>query len=163
MTTELILVALLAAASAEPSNSDVPSPAPATTQVLADPVWKSRPADDELWKFYPDRAYREGIDGFAVVACVIDGSGALRLCRIDGEQPKREGFGFVLTKLAERMQAELTSASGLPTPGRVVRIGAHFRQVPLDPHIRAPYQPWGSSDAWERSRSVTIDLVTIQK
>lgn len=129
--------------------------------LLTDPVWKVRVADDELWKFYPDRAFVYGIDGVAMVSCHVGETGKLVNCKVDGEDPKGEEFGPLLSKLASLMQVQRLSSSGVSTTDRTIRIGAQFKHVPRDQDLlgkdRTPNR------AIFRSKSVTVELVVVQK
>jgi TonB family protein len=156
-----LLMVSVGGASLFPAKADQPSPAP--TALLTDPIWKSRPADGDLWKFYPLRAYHEGINGVAVVSCLVNPTGWLINCEVFGEDPKREGFGTALAKMASRMQVEAVSVSGAPTTGRAIRIGAQFKYAPMSKDIHPPYKPWGDSFAFRVSHETIVELVTVQK
>ncbi len=159
-----MIVVLLVSLSASASPDVVATgPTPTPGALLTDPVWKARPADEDLWKFYPLRAYHEGINGVAVVSCLVSQSGWLVKCGVSGEDPKREGFGTALAKLASRMQVDAVSTSGAPTTGRAIRIGAQFKYAPMAKNVRPPYKPWGDNNfAFRASRETSIELVTVQ-
>lgn len=108
------------------SSLAVASPTGAPVALLTDPVWKAGPSGRDLKLFYPQRALGGGVSGFAVVSCTVGGGGELGGCAIWGEQPRGEGFGAALLRIAQYMRAAPTSASGAPTPGRTVRLGARF-------------------------------------
>jgi TonB family protein len=158
-TALLIGLSLFTAVDSFPAKAaDTPSP---TTAILTDPVWRAQPVGSELWKFYPDLAFWEGINGVAVIACTVTDAGQLTNCKIYGEDPKREGFGFALTKIANFMAVEPASASGMPTAGRTVRLGAQFKRLPLDTNLfRHDPSP---NKALFRSKSVSVEVVTVQR
>lgn len=164
MRNGLALIAILVTASIAPMVARSAVPAPAPVKLLTDPVWKARPADSDLWGFYPLLATHLEIGGFAVIECTVGEQGELKRCRIDGEQPRKEGFGTALSKIASRMQVEAVSASGAPTTGRAIRIGAQFKYTPMPKDVRPPYKPWDdNSFAFRASREMSIELVTVQK
>jgi TonB family protein len=124
--TALVLAAALTTTAPDASSNTSPAPA---GDLLVDPVWKSRPAEGELWTFYPSLASQNGVSGFAVATCTVGEFGRLTKCKIFSEEPQHEGFGLAVTKIATSMQVEPTSSSGQKTDGREIRLGARFTAV----------------------------------
>jgi len=127
MRKAFIPIALLVSATAIPIAANAANPVPESATLLTDPVWKTRPDERELKLYYPERAFRMGMSGFAVITCTVDDVGKLANCETYGEQPRGQAFGIALTKIAKRMQMEPISASGAPTSGRTIRLGARYK------------------------------------
>jgi hypothetical protein len=149
MRTFLTAMLLTFVAVSAPIVAQATEPAGA---LLTDPVWKARPADDALWNFYPDGSMRRGINGFAVISCRVGENGDLDACQVYGENPKNGGFGAALLKVSKYMLLDRLSASGAPTAGRTIKIGASFQCSPFGSRV--------SSDA---PTTLDIELVTVQQ
>jgi TonB family protein len=104
---------------APPPPTDVPP-------LIVDPNWRVLPSANDLKLFYPDRAYRLGINGDATATCSIGPAGDLVRCWLSSESPTDQGFDFALLKMTTCLQVEPVTKSGLPSPGRTIKVGAHF-------------------------------------
>jgi protein TonB len=87
-----------------------------------DPVWLSRPSQDDIARLYPERARQSGVAGSATLDCVVSREGALSACAVVSERPASQGFGQAALKLAARFQAGPATAAGWPTAGYRVRV-----------------------------------------
>jgi TonB family protein len=141
MFKTFVLTAALAMATAGAALADTTA-----TERLTDPVWKNQPDEHFLRAFYPDRAFRMERSGYAVVSCTVSADGRLGNCKVFGQQPDDQGFGSALMKISEQMQMQPTSASGAPTAGRTIELGARFT----------------ASSAADPDRPV-VELVTVQR
>jgi TonB family protein len=136
-----------------------PAHAQPTNALLTDPVWKARPSDRELKDYYPNRAFRFGLEGAAIITCVVGEAGTLDECVISGEQPKDQAFGAALLKISRNMQMEVISENGAPTRGRLVKLGAKFRLVGQPASVPTAR----GSDNFERRQDVSVELVTVHQ
>ena len=68
----------------------------------ADPHAKHKPTDWAIWAYYPERAYRSGIQGQALISCGVDEQARLKPCGVLDEQPGNQDFGSAALKLASR-------------------------------------------------------------
>lgn len=81
--------------------------------------------------YYPDRAYRAGTRGVAVIDCVASAAGRLTDCVVVGESPFGENFGdaALLMALRKAVVAAPPADGAAPVDGAKVRL-----RVPFDPH-----------------------------
>lgn len=88
---------------------------------------------------YPAQALHEGIEGRAVVACLLGADGALSQCTIEVDEP--QGYGFGAASISVVMAARLDiAASGLGhSVGQrvavplVFKLGSHPRPTDTSP------------------------------
>lgn len=100
---------------------------PGSVVVRADADLASLPAAAELIKFYPERAFTEGTEGYVVMVCTRQEDVALSACRIEVEAPLREHFGAAALKLAPLLRMRPTSSSGDASARRdTVRVSVRF-------------------------------------
>ena len=103
-----------------------PSPPTGAPRLIVDPNWRILPPANVLELFYPDRAYRSGISGDAAATCSIGPVGDLVGCWLASENPANEGFGVALLVVTTFLQIDPAAKSGLPSPGRTIKVGMHF-------------------------------------
>ena len=70
--------------------------------VLKSPQLEHQPPADILWKYYPDRAHRSGIQGRASIRCLVTRAGRLTGCVVRSESPADHDFGAAARLVAER-------------------------------------------------------------
>jgi len=82
--------------------------------------------------FYPDRAYRMGINGVALLRCTLAASGALSGCEIQGETPTTQGFGDAALKMAEvgAITAQPRIVEGQTVASELVLVLVPFQLTP---------------------------------
>lgn len=80
------------------------------------------PSADEMARFYPERAQRAGVEGHALIECVVTIGGRAEACRILSESPGGYGFGDSTVKLAERFRLTPKTVNGKPVAGGVIRV-----------------------------------------
>jgi protein TonB len=96
-------------------------PAPGTNGLLQHPDWL-RPADSGQLRFYPPKALEAGIQGRAVIECVVTGDGGLAQCVVIEETPAGYGFGEATIRVAAQFRMKPVSYDGEQTAGRRVRV-----------------------------------------
>ncbi|HEY2176941.1 MAG TPA: hypothetical protein VGH15_00035 [Caulobacteraceae bacterium] len=117
-----------------PVEVDAAPPAPANAPLIGAVTWKLVPDGPELAKYYPDRAFRNGIGGSAIVDCQVGPAGDLVHCWVSGEEPNDQGFGTGLLKITICLQVSPTDAQDVSLVGRPIRIGALFGTVSGHPN-----------------------------
>jgi periplasmic protein TonB len=92
------------------------------------------PIERPLWarqaecpdRFWPTRARQRGVEGLAVLDCLVIEQGALS-CQVVAETPEGEGFGEAATRLAGCFRMQPYDADGQPTTGRRYALRVPFR------------------------------------
>lgn len=88
---------------------------------LSQITWQSTPTAEDLRFFYPVRQWRASEAGEARLQCLIGNGGALR-CRAVGQS----AFNDAAVKLATRLRAPETDASGQPLLNRRIVVPIRF-------------------------------------
>ena len=83
-----------------------------------------------LKRYYPDLAWRLGVEGRAVAKCKVATSGDLTNCAIEAEEPAGCGFAETLLKTASAMRLPPRAKDGTPTAGRTFRLDFGYRLPP---------------------------------
>jgi len=100
-----------------------PAPAPAGPVTIADPHWLARPHD--LDRYYPARALRRGVEGAAVLDCLVSTAGLLR-CAVVSETPQGWGFGEAALAISRDHRMAPARRDGVAVEGRY-RMRVPFR------------------------------------
>lgn len=95
-----------------PTEHLVAYPEPAT---ITNPHWLRRPTD--LGRYYPRRALERGVEGQAVLNCLVSTTGALS-CTVLSETPHDWGFGEAALRIARDHQMQPASRGGENVVGR---------------------------------------------
>ena len=118
------------AAAADPSDDGHTVVAPVRNAVFA-PV-EGRWADaGPAGKYYPDRAFRYGVGGFAFIRCSLSAAGLLNGCSIQAEEPADEDFGYAALALARNHVITVPPriVDGRPVDGEWVLVQVPFHLV----------------------------------
>lgn len=140
-----LAAAIAALAVADLAHGATPPPPPAA--VPAPPEWAVRPSPDDVARFYPARARREGVEGRADIRCTVRIDGALSSCTVVEETPPGLGFGRAAIEMAGvsfRMKARPDAAAPDPT----VRIPVVFDLESPPPRRRDSDLPEDSPWRW---------------
>jgi TonB family protein len=115
---------------------------PITTRrmtMLTEPAWGRAPGFDAWASAYP--AAGGGVEGYVVVHCRVQASGALQRCAVVKETPVGHGFGKAALALAARFQASPQAMAQAPH-GAPVEVDVPIRFAPpaeaADRTVRAP-------------------------
>lgn len=81
------------------------------------PTWLRRPRD--LARYYPARALARGVEGRAVLECLVDTSGALD-CRVISETPPGWGFGEAARRISRDYRMQPATRDGVAVEGRYI-------------------------------------------
>jgi protein TonB len=91
--------------------------------LVEDPRWLQRPRD--LARYYPPRAIGRGVEGEAVLDCLVSRIGTLS-CAVVSETPAGWGFGAAAVQIAEDHRMVPATRDGQPVEGRY-RMRTPFR------------------------------------
>jgi tetratricopeptide (TPR) repeat protein len=116
---------LQALAANAPTAAEIAAAAP-----MANPEWEQRPTEANFAQFYPPAALARGLEGHAVLDCIIGGDGRSR-CAIAEEEPSDAGFGLAALGIAQSLRMR-ESQNSEPTAGRRVRVPITFRMMDDD-------------------------------
>jgi uncharacterized protein len=105
------------------------APTPAQPRIIRHPDWISRPGQNELVQSYPPDAQRTGLDGRAVIQCIIASNGTLTGCAVSQEDPPGSGFGDSALRLAPLFVMKQVSLDGQLVAGGIVRLAITFRHT----------------------------------
>ena len=95
------------------------------------PIWSAAPSFDDVRRAYPASA--GAVEGFVVLRCKVEHSGALFGCAVTKEEPDRQGFeraGLSLAPLFRVSPAVMAKA-----PGGVIQVVVPIRFAPPAPNI----------------------------
>lgn len=136
-------------------------PASAQQAIVGDAPVRRLTVED-LARYYPDRALRMRVSGWARVRCVPNDKGALLGCVVVGEAPADFGFGDAVLKVARltriRREARLSLAG---EPVYFVHVFRHPRSVGLeaDP-VRPP--PRGMIENARLDATERVGMATVR-
>ena len=78
-------------------------------------------------RVYPREAVRNGVEGIALVACMVSKEGEMANCAVEQEAPPGQGFGEAALKLMPEFQMKPLTQNGAPVEGGMVRLPIQFR------------------------------------
>ena len=78
-------------------------------------------------RYYPERAQRLGLSGYAQIRCVVNALGRMQSCTVVMETPQDNAFGQAALKLSRLFSVPRRTASGATTAGRSVDIPIRFK------------------------------------
>ena len=84
--------------------------------LITRPYWLHVPTN--LDRFYPARALERGVQGQAVVDCIVTPTGALSPCALVSETPSGWGFGGAALRIAPEYSMQPATRDGAPAEGR---------------------------------------------
>lgn len=82
--------------------------------------WKASPDQDQLQRFYPDRAQRENVGGSVRVECGLSREAVLHDCQVLSESPPGMGFGEAALKTTQLFQMAPATHDGQPIESSVI-------------------------------------------
>jgi len=108
-----------------------PPPPPPRASVVTNPDFAQRPSNEDMARYYPDRAQRMGANGRATFSCTVTANGKLVDCSITNEDPPDQGFGDATLKLTRIFKLRPMTRDGVPTNGGHFSYSIRW-QVPKD-------------------------------
>lgn len=96
-------------------------------RTITNPDWTHMPTAADLAQYYPRRAMKRGVEGFAAIRCRVERAGALSACVVLRETPEGYGFGEATLRLAPMFRMRPMSVDGRPVDGGVVVIPIKFK------------------------------------
>jgi len=113
----------------EVASGPVEAPAPTAPDYNlpshTDPAWLVMPTGDVLARVYPSAAAAKGLEGRAVLHCVVDVDGYLSDCLVTSETPPEMGFGNAALESTGYMRMKPATNYGIPTPSPI-NVPMHF-------------------------------------
>lgn len=100
---------------AEPSQPSSWAPPVVGPPEITNPRWLRQPRD--LARYYPARALARGVEGQALLNCIVDVRGALE-CSVISETPEGWGFGAAAVRISEDYRMVPAMRDGQAVPGR---------------------------------------------
>jgi protein TonB len=110
---------------AAPAPPAPPKP-PERQHVITNPDWLREPNGDDLARYYPEQAQRQGVAGQATIDCAVSEAGGLVDCNVAAESPKASGFGRAALKMAGDFRMRPMTRDGVPVAGGRIRIPIRF-------------------------------------
>jgi periplasmic protein TonB len=119
--TPLIVAAVLVAGAPVAAERDTTSVIDAMT-----PDWLRAPSAEDVRRYHPDLAARQGIGGRAVLDCVLGPRGEMASCAVVSESPAGMGFGQSALKISKFYKVRLQSGPNPMGQGSHLRIPIRF-------------------------------------
>ncbi len=86
---------------------------------------------------YPNRAWHEGIEGRAIVACTLRDGGELTDCAVKVEEPQGYGFGEAALAAAAATRIDIAASDAAGSVGQRIAVPLVFKldgvPKPVDP------------------------------
>jgi TonB family protein len=101
-------------------------------RLIQRPDWAQIPTGDELARYYPDRAMREGVSGKAILTCAVTAEGLLTACSAVEDKPGGYDFDKAALALSASFRMKSATRDGKPVAGGEIIIPIVF-QVPEGP------------------------------
>lgn len=121
------LVAILMQAA--PAAGTPPAPPRRDTTSVVDamtPDWLRAPSAEDVRRYHPDLAARQGIGGRAVLDCVVGPRGEMASCAVVSESPPGAGFGQAALKISKLYKVRLQVGPNPLAQGSHLRIPIRF-------------------------------------
>ncbi len=107
----------------EQPKPPAPAPeAPPRPSVITNPDWLRKPSNEDMVRYFPDRAQRLEVSGRATISCTVTAKGTLTNCSVVSEDPADYGFGEATLKASKVMKMRPLAKDGAPVEGGTVRI-----------------------------------------
>ena len=116
-----------AALAAPPATSAVGPDAPSDLTARDVELLREKKGSFDFNTIYPAAARRMGLEGEALVRCIVGTDLRLSDCRVVRETPSGQGFGEATIRVAMSLRLKATTLAGEPTPGRGFLLPFKFR------------------------------------
>lgn len=88
-----------------------------------------RPTDEDIRRRYPSHARKMGLNGRAVISCVVRLDTRLERCRVVEESPANLGFGWAGLELAREYRFQPPMLDGRPIADQTVTFAVDYIQT----------------------------------
>ena len=100
------------------------------------PSWRRKPRPEQLLAVWPREALRRGLNGYALINCLIAPQGGLYDCLVIEEKPVGNGFGAAVIALTPQLLMNPPLHNGQPTFGSVaIPVSFSGLQPPQQPTL----------------------------
>ncbi len=131
-TVLMAAAAMLVATAAAAAPADLPGD-PAARRgalpvegVITNPTWTRLPTAEDLARYYPPQATIAGVNGRAVMTCLVTAEGSVSDCQVVDETPPGLGFGGAAVAMAPLFRMTPRALDGEPVGGARVTIPIRF-------------------------------------
>ncbi|WP_337185674.1 TonB family protein [Phenylobacterium sp.] len=114
------------ASPADAGSAGAVQPTSESAREIPDPVWGPLVKPGNPLRFYPKAAMKRGVEGRAILRCIVEATGALRDCVVAQETPPGEGFGEAAIRMSVMFRVKPLTASGAPSEGGIVTLPIRF-------------------------------------
>jgi TonB family protein len=83
------------------------------------PDWQKKPRAEDILGVYPREALRRGVNGQAVISCIVAIQGTLTDCVVVSEEPEGMDFGQAAIALTPQLLMRPARLAGQPVPSEV--------------------------------------------
>lgn len=98
----------------------------ASAREITNPDWLRRPTADDVARYYPEGASRDGVSGRVTLSCQVTAQGRLEGCSVESEAPSDQDFGLAALRMSRLFRMRPTTADGEPVGGTKIRIPIRF-------------------------------------
>jgi TonB family protein len=112
-----------------------PPPLPRPSMITS-PDWIRLPDGSDFDRFYPPAEKEGGVEGRAVVDCVVTTAGTLFNCAVVSESPANAGFGGATLRLMPFFKMRPMTKDGVSVGGAHVRVPVRWKLADDGPPLR---------------------------
>ncbi|MES2340889.1 MAG: TonB family protein [Pseudomonadota bacterium] len=117
-------------ASVDISFSFLPSMLADGPRLVGKPQWARVPTLEQLATGFPKGEDRVASTVRVVLDCLVETTGGLTDCKVQGETPPGQGFGEAAVKMSQYFQVTTWTLDGLPTSGGRIKVPIRYELTP---------------------------------
>ncbi len=104
---------------------DTPTARLPTPAIINSPEWVNVPNGRDFARFFPLRAFEEGVSGRVVLDCIVAADGLLG-CTVASHEPEGYGFDDAGMRISRYFRMTTETRQGVSTVGGRVRVPIRF-------------------------------------